>query len=230
MSNRFKSAREAVEAALAECRVPYDGIRGRLPRWAGVKQREFEEIQTRLLSQKQYTADQILTHLHSYTERFPVKPIFRSVTPIPRDIREDIATLWLIRWAVMWGPTRGLPMLVGKTLARDLEYRQNNREAQSRKGALPRKILRDSDENVEAVIQRLADRYSDSSAKEIWPHLFSELERLLVDPEKEDDATDLSKTAYTYETAKRRAHITFSRFEDLLAEYRVNKKSYKRGI
>lgn len=228
MSNQVKSLLEAVNAALAASseieNASYDGIRGKLPRWAEVKTQEFEAIRTRLVSKKKYSPDQILTYIQAYTRHFPMKPIMRGVIHIPGDILDDISSLWYIRWAVMWGPTRGLPMLAGKTLAKDLGYRQKISEAQSKRGALPRRVLRDGDETIKGVIRRLADRNSDSPAKDIWPSLFSELERLLSDPEKEEESTDLRKQAYTYETAKGRAKITFGRFADLLAKYRSYKK------
>lgn len=229
MPQQFKTALEATQAALAvmkECvSQRYDGICGEPPSWVPARNvKIFHRLRSKLLSQ--YSSDQIRDFIDANTERFHLSVRMQDTTPIPRHILGDIEQLWILKYAVKWGEKRGRSMLIDdKEIERNDDYARRNRDAQARRGRLPRRVLPGGNKTIEDAIRSLATRYPDYTAKEIWPLLFLELERLGAEPEKLHDLTNLRKESYEYDTASGQLKkITFGRFADLLAKHRSNKK------
>lgn len=77
------------------------------------------------------------------------------------------------------------------------------------------------------IIKTLAisPEHAEDSAKELWPHLFSALDREHKNPEEVNHATDLKKCCIWYDYNDRRKTITFGQFSNKVSAYRTGKKS-----
>jgi hypothetical protein len=133
--------RAGVEVAYSEAKrimgAPYDGILGDLEEWARVGDwhGRFLDCRGRLLAQYGHAQalafldahaeqDAFLSEVRAAAERGAPPPPPRSVTPIPADVRDCVAHLFLLRAAVLAGPDRGLAILGGRDLAAGFKSRQ----------------------------------------------------------------------------------------------------------
>ena len=95
-------------------------------------------------------------------------------------------------------------------------------EAQRRRAKRPRGKITDDGKTLNQVIEILVFKpeYLDLSAPELWPHLFAELNRLLLDPREIPNKKNSKKSAYTYCFNSKDKSITYGRFANLVSEYR----------
>lgn len=77
---------------------------------------------------------------------------------------------------------------------------------QSEKAKLPRGIIPE-------IKEKLVSQYPDHTAKELWPHLYAELEERDLDPEENDDAP--GGEWYTYDHKDGRKTIKFTTFANI---------------
>jgi hypothetical protein len=150
----------------------------------------------------------------------------RGVTPIPSKIFGKIEWLWKLKYTIQVYPKKGFPILVENTSAIDLEHGKTFRKTQTEKAKKKRGKISDDGETMREVIERLALIHREESAKRIWPHFFSELESLGLEPESIYDPEGLEQWTYTYDFLDRRKKITLKRFADVISEFRRNKKSF----
>jgi hypothetical protein len=123
--------------------------------------------------------------------------------PEPRD-RQDA---WLLVSRAMGSP--------------EMEIAWKYRAEQKRKASRPRVRLTEGGETIHNLIERLAlsDNYRSLSSKELWPHFFSELSTLGLDPEETSQAV-----IYYYSPNGSKRHITQRHFANLVARYRKREK------
>ena len=108
--------------------------------------------------------------------------------------------------------------LVGETLIAPVyEAGLKYRRAQSEWARRPRGRLTDGGKTMSEVVCRLALRPErrDDTAKEIWPHLYAELDDLGLAPQLKDNP-ELRKSFYTYDFKDGRKKITFGQFANLV--------------
>lgn len=106
-------------------------------------------------------------------------------------------------------------------------YVEQYRKNKARVAKFPRGKVSDDGPAISEVIGNLAlsKEHEAESAKELWRHFYSELDRLGLNPVEEDDPHDLRKSKYIYQTGNGSRQITFSHFSDIVSEYRSGKKS-----
>jgi hypothetical protein len=94
-------------------------------------------------------------------------------------------------------------------------------EAQRQRAKKPRGKVTHEGITLDQVIEMLVCKpeYRNFSAPELWPHLFSELEDLELDP-TDINSTDPKKSAYSYDFKSKRKAITYGRFANLISKYR----------
>lgn len=85
------------------------------------------------------------------------------------------------------------------------------KKSQSEKAKLPRSIIAE-------IKTKLSGKYPDYSAKELWPHLYAELEEMELSPE-EGDSRKPNGWFYTYDHKDGSKTITFKTF----ANIKINK-------
>jgi hypothetical protein len=102
----------------------------------------------------------------------------------------------------------------------------NHKEAQRLRACKPRGRVGEDGRNMEQIVHTLANRpeHRDETARELWPHLFAELEELGVSP-SEIDHIDFRKRCYTYEFKNRQKKITVGQFANLVSRARKRQKS-----
>lgn len=96
-------------------------------------------------------------------------------------------------------------------------------QAQSDRARKPRgKLSPDSGLTIADTVSRLSTEYPEETAKELWPHFYSELEQMHLYPQ-EHDADDLNKCTISYDRNDTRKQITFGRFANLVSQSRKKK-------
>lgn len=118
----------------------------------------------------------------------------------------------------------------GRTLERDhirptLVIGDNHSRAQSKRAKKPRgKLLPDSDNTIKDIISNLAlsAEHCEETAKELWPHFFSKLDEMHLNPEESADEEKKERIFFDYKNARKR--FSFERFSNDVSEFR-NKKS-----
>ena len=97
-------------------------------------------------------------------------------------------------------------------------------KSQRSRAKKPRGKVTDEGKTLNQVIETLVYRpeYRFSSAPDLWPHLFAELDQLGLFP-IELSARILRKSAYSYEFSGKRKKISYVRFANLVS--RIPKKS-----
>lgn len=83
---------------------------------------------------------------------------------------------------------------------------ENTSKANRAKAKLPRSIISE-------IKAKLVSQYPDYMAKELWPHLFAELQRMELDPEDNCDVP--GKEWYSYDHKDGRKKISFRRFANI---------------
>lgn len=149
---------------------------------------------------------------------------FRPRTPAP--IWRDVYRLAIFQEAVELGQEKGLPLLLGDELAKTATIGTNTRREQSKKAQLPRGKLGDDGEPNSQIIGRLAlaAEYKELSAKELFTHYLSELDRLNLDPDEKANGDDWREITITYDFKDRRKSITGGQFAKVVSDYRTGKK------
>lgn len=129
MLKQPKSTLEAFRILQKLVSEPYDGIRGKLPKW--IPQQfitEFKEIQSRLLMEQRNNPDQIQQYIENYKNSLGnLKPEMVSVK-IPGKIRDDIDRLWIINYAINLGKQKGLEILLSSKTAENIIPGQKENE------------------------------------------------------------------------------------------------------
>lgn len=82
----------------------------------------------------------------------------------------------------------------------------NHSSSQRKKAQASRSIIRE-------IKEHLVSQYPDYTAKELWPHLYAELERRELDPEENDDVPGAE--VYTYDQKDGRKTISFRTFANI---------------
>jgi hypothetical protein len=137
-----------------------------------------------------------------------------------------------LKWLILVDPP-GSPdkdaawRLVSETVAAPihalgLEFRRS----QARRATKPRGKLSDG-RTLGQIIAELASRPErhDESARELWPHLYDELDRLTLNPQETHDPKDPRRDAYIYDFGERRKRITFRQFANSISSFRTSQKS-----
>jgi len=65
----------------------------------------------------------------------------------------------------------------------------------------------------------------DETARELWPHLYAELDRMTLNPEETPDPKDPRRDAYAYDYSDSRKTITFGQFANVVSQSRGTQKS-----
>lgn len=105
----------------------------------------------------------------------------------------------------------------------------NYSQSQSERAKKPRaKLSPDSDggPTIKEIISTLAlsksEEFCEETAKGLWPHFFSRLDEILLNPE-ENGHDDEKKARISYDYKSTRKNITFGRFSNIVSESRKNK-------
>lgn len=104
----------------------------------------------------------------------------------------------------------------------------NSSASQRKKAKNKRGKIGDGGETLNEIIVNLADQHNNEMPREIWPHLFSKLQELGVNPSEVPYATDSKKRKYRYDTNspdKLAKTISFGRFETVISTHRNKEKS-----
>ncbi len=102
------------------------------------------------------------------------------------------------------------------TLMQEAKISANFSNQQKEKAKKKRGIISDRGETIGDIFDKLAtnSEYTSLSARELWPHLFSELENRDLDPQERDKS-------YLYTTPNgAEKHISFRRFENMVSKAR----------
>jgi len=205
----------------------YDGVLGTPDSWIPENfQREFTTARNRLLDGG-YTADQVRNLMAQEIRRYriavrnPLNPISYGGFPLPPPVRTDVLVLAHIKTAVRLGPEKGLAFLTDQSHADKVQMAERYRQDQSRKAKRPRgKLFEANGQTINEIIGRLAKGKPDDSAKELWPHFYSELDDYHLNP-KEDD----QKSVIEYDSNDGgRKTIAFGTFKKLVSQYRTGRK------
>jgi hypothetical protein len=96
-----------------------------------------------------------------------------------------------------------------------------HKEAQRLRAKKPRGKRADDGRTIHSIIDKLAlhPEHRDETAKELWGHLFSELDSAGLCP-KEIVHSDQKKVIYSFEPPDGQASITRGRFDNLVSKYR----------
>ncbi len=94
-------------------------------------------------------------------------------------------------------------------------------QLQQDKAVQPRGKVTDDGKTIKDIIGKLAQsqEYTNLSAKQLWPHFFSELEKLELDPEEISATT----STYLYNFKQGQKSIAFKTFENKVSDFRKKK-------
>jgi len=100
------------------------------------------------------------------------------------------------------------------------------RASQAGRASKPRGKLSDG-RTLNQVIAELALRpeLRDETARELWPHLYAELDRLTLSPKETRDPKGPRRKAYAYDYGDGRKTITFGQFANVVSQSRGTQKS-----
>ena len=99
--------------------------------------------------------------------------------------------------------------------------------SQSNRAKNPRIKVTEDGETMGSIIDRIARARPDESAKELWPCLYGELDKLGLAPKEVNHSSDLNKSFYAYDDTKNNTHrITFGHFKNKLSKVHTGKKSH----
>lgn len=134
MLKQPKSALEAFKILQKLVGEPYDGIRGKLPKWMPQKFiDQFKKIQSKLLIEQRYNPDQVKQYITNYPNYLDnLKPEMAHVN-IPVNIQDDIDRLWIIKYAIKIGEQKGLEILLAGKTARSFLHGQKEKENENLK-------------------------------------------------------------------------------------------------
>jgi len=223
----FVSSQKAVEAQESAL---YDGVAGVLPDFPESFQREFKEIRNRL--SKDYSHDELLGYIEEAERIIQTK---REVDPnksvyirfqIPPDIDRDIFTLTGFKEADRLykevSRETGLAFLTDPKHANLVKKGKSYGKHQSKIGSNPRGKVTEDGKTLNELICNLAtsSEHSEETATELWPHLFSELESLGLNPEEKEVAHESKDLYYWYTFKDKRKRITFGQFSNVVSKSR----------
>jgi hypothetical protein len=105
-------------------------------------------------------------------------------------------------------------------------YVEGYRGKQADKAKRPRGKIGAEGETLSSIICDLAllPQYQDESGKELWPHLFAELDALGLKPVEVDHPSDPKKSKYEYDFQDGRKEITLGTFLKEVSLFRTGKK------
>jgi hypothetical protein len=111
---------------------------------------------------------------------------------------------------------------IHRTLKMGDDYsRSQSSNAQKKRGKLSSDGATMSD-----IVSRLSTMHPEETAKEIWPHLYSELDQMCLNPSEHydhDRPDDHAKLVVSYDHNGARKKITFGRFANIISECRQKK-------
>ena len=206
---------------------PYDGVLGTPPEWLPENfQREFKGARNRLLDAIIYTPNQVRDLVATEFRRDrkairnPTKAVSYDGFLWPLSVRRDVRTLASLCTAVRLGKEKGLAFLTDQSHANKVKKGEQYGRHQSRIAKNPRgKLEGDEGQTINEIIGRLAIGRPDESAKELWPHFYSELDGHTVNPKMDDQ-----RGAISYDFNSKRKSITFGTFEKVVSRYRTGRQ------
>ncbi len=164
--NKFRKARE-----YEWNNFPYDGILGKLPdEWVQPSIiHEFESIRVKLLETNGYSAAQIKQSIESHSKRMNQLTTLKhslkllGITPIPKNIRDDIERLFWFKRAINAGYPEGLYMLHDRDIAEKII--RDRKEKENLKLGRQKGAARNKERAV--AVQSLAKKINDDLLKNL---------------------------------------------------------------
>ncbi|MCX7185391.1 MAG: hypothetical protein NTW90_09225 [Nitrosospira sp.] len=94
-------------------------------------------------------------------------------------------------------------------------------QPQSKRAKKPRKEIPDDGTAISRIIGNIAlsREHKDEFTIELWPHFYSDLDGLNLDPKEVDDGDSIE-----YDFNGERKLITFEQFGNMVSDYRNSKK------
>lgn len=98
-------------------------------------------------------------------------------------------------------------------------------ESQRARASKERILITIDKKSIATVIKEFSEKpdHKDATAKELWPHFFSELQSTGLEP-LEINGSDLKKSAYEYDFKDKTRKMTFGRFCNIISKFRSEKK------
>jgi len=197
--------------------ILFDGVRGELPEWfPETDHRELHATRSRL---QNYSYDDILKYVNEVRSYWEGSNVTIST---PLEIHQEILTLEHFHKAVRLGKEAGLALLTDPKHANLVKKGTNYSKHQSKNASKPRGKVSEDGKTLNEVICMLAtsSKHTEESAKELWSHLFSELESLGLNPEEKEVANELKDLCYWYAFKDKRKKITFGQFSNVVSKSR----------
>ena len=215
-----------VEDLQAWERAPYNGIKGRLPSWVPASlQAKFHRAQFALFSAtEQGTAT--YAALKSDFNALVKTKYPKIVLALLKDERPlDVPLLILVDFykAVPLGEERALAKLTDPAFAALVIKGKKYGRQQSKIAKKPRAWVGDLGQTISDIIGRLAQNKV-ATAKELWPHFFSELDQYDLNPKEVNHPTNRAQAKYLYDFKEGQKSITFGSFEKMVSLHRGGKK------
>lgn len=153
------------------------------------------------------------------------------VGEIPPDALLLIKPYCALKWLILEDPPESRDTdeawtLVSAAVAAPIiEIGLRTKRAQSERAKKPRSRVTDFGETLEQLIAELAldPQHRDSTAKDLWPHFFAELDTQELNPEEVNHPLDVTKCGYMYDFGSGRKKITFGRFANIVSQARRKK-------
>ena len=163
MLKQPKSFLEAFKILQKLVGEPYDGIRGKLPRWMPQQFiNEFKKIQFKLLIEQRYNPDQIKRYIANYPNyQDNLKPEMVNER-IPEKIFDDIDRIWIINYAIKIGEQKGLEVLLDGKTARSFLHGQKEKENENENLKIGREKGAAKNKARSIAIKALAEQVNDA--------------------------------------------------------------------
>lgn len=202
---------------------PYDGVLGELPDWIPENfRREFVAVRGRLL--ETYSHDDLLQFIAEVQVTLDpdLSTSYRPLTPFY--IMREVSILAQLQQAVRLGKGAGLALLTDPEHAGRVKKGEDYSLHQAGIARKPRGKI-DNHKTLSEFIGELAlsIEHKAESAKELWPHLYSELDTLGLNPKEFKHPNDLKKNCYCYDFNSGRKRITFGQFAKVISTNRKRK-------
>jgi hypothetical protein len=153
-------------------------------------------------------------------------------TGTPMEMLGHLKAFSALKWLIFENPPHSRDKddawrLVNETLAAPV-YRAgcSHKAAQQKRARKPRGKVGDDGSTMEQIVQELAraPERRDDTARELWPHFFSKLGELQLDP-SDKGGPEPRKRYYTYDFKDKRKRVTFGRFANLVTKARRGRNS-----